>query len=137
MLKIFFFKTGFFVFAGVLFPEGNGAIELTSKYSPKQLQLLKLDVTKQEEVEDAVAQIRSKRIPLWAVVNNAGIAFSTPWDWGNDVDDFKKMLDVNLLGTIRVAKNCIPLLRESKGRLINVASAAGMLARVLVLWPIK
>lgn len=94
-----------------------------------------MNVTNSEEVDQAVKAIESSPQPLWAVVNNAGIAVSVPWDWGADVDEFRKVLEVNTLGSIRVAKRTIHLLRKTsaalKGsgnaRLVNVASAAGRL----------
>ena len=86
-----------------------------------------MDVTKQEDVERVVEEIRSNDKPLWAVVNNAGIGFGVFTDWGKDVDEYRRLMDVNLFGVIRVTKNCLPLLKEAgTGRIVNVASVAGM-----------
>ena len=63
-------------------------------------------------------------LALWAVVNNAGIAAFTEIEWCS-VDQFQRILDVNVLGVVRVTKAFLPLLRYSKGRVINVASLAG------------
>ncbi|OTF78840.1 D-beta-hydroxybutyrate dehydrogenase, mitochondrial-like protein, partial [Euroglyphus maynei] len=84
-----------------------------------------MDVTKPNEVDNVIEQIKQTGMPLWALVNNAGIAISVPFDWGNDIDVYQKLFDVNIFGVIRVTKSCITLLRQSKGRIINVASAAG------------
>ena len=89
------------------------------------LRILKLDVTKQEDAENAAKEIAKSKIPLWSVVNNAGIAVGVPFDWGNDVDEYKKVFEVNVFGMVRVTKQCIPLLRQSRGRIINVSSLAG------------
>jgi NAD(P)-dependent dehydrogenase (short-subunit alcohol dehydrogenase family) len=67
---------------------------------------------------------------LWAVVNNAGIAAFTEIEWCS-VDQFQRILDVNVLGVVRVTKAFLPLLRHSKGRVVNVASLAGQLQRSL------
>lgn len=66
---------------------------------------------------------------LWALVNNAGIAArrSGPLDW-LDVDDFRRVMEVNLFGMVRVTKACLPLLKLTRGRIVNVTSAAGRLA---------
>ena len=61
---------------------------------------------------------------LWAVVNNAGIATFTEIEWCS-VDQFQRILDVNVLGVVRVTKAFLPLLRYSHGRVVNVASLAG------------
>ena len=63
-------------------------------------------------------------IGLWSVINNAGLAISGPLDW-QSLNDMKTMADVNLWGLIDVTKTFLPLLKKSKGRLINVASIAG------------
>lgn len=88
-----------------------------------------MDVTKQAEVEAAARTLLTSGLPLWAVVNNAGIAVSGFLDWGHDVDDLRRVFEVNVFGVVRVAKNCLPLLRETPGsRLINVGSLAGRVA---------
>lgn len=84
-----------------------------------------MDVTSAEEVSAVVEKIKASGLPLWAVVNNAGIGLSSPWDWGKDVEVFEKTFNVNVLGVVRVSKHCIPLLRKSRGRIVNVASLAG------------
>jgi len=117
-------KLGFHVFAGVLFPDGIGAKNLQFICS-ERLKVLKMDVTNYEEVSEAINQIKSSGIQLWAVVNNAGIAINTPIEWGHDVNELSKMLSVNVYGMVRVTKLSMPLLRQSKGRIINVTSVAG------------
>lgn len=122
-----YYLLGFFVFAGVLDEEGTGARELTTAYSPSQLQVLRMNITSRTEVDSAVKQIEESGRPLWAVVNNAGVAVSVPWDWGDDVEEWRKVMEINTLGTIRVAKRSVHLLRKSGGRIVNVASAASRL----------
>lgn len=61
---------------------------------------------------------------LWAIVNNAGIANVGMIEWVA-VEEMKKVVDVNLWGTVSVTKAFLPLLKRSKGRIINVASSWG------------
>lgn len=61
---------------------------------------------------------------LWAIVNNAGIATFQEIEWCS-VLQFQQLLDVNVIGVVRVTKAFLPLVREVKGRVINVASLAG------------
>ena len=118
-------RMGFHVYAGVLFPLGDDVQQLQQKCS-NRLKIMRMDVTKPEEVNNVVEQIKQSGMPLWALVNNAGIGISVPFDWGNDIDVYRKVFDVNIFGVVRVTKSCMPLLRRSRGRIINVASAAGM-----------
>jgi len=59
------------------------------------------------------------------LVNNAGIATTGPLEWFK-LEDYKKMADVNLWGTIDVTTTFLPLLKKAKGRVINLSSVAGM-----------
>lgn len=59
---------------------------------------------------------------LWGVVNNAGIMQSyAPTEW-TTIEEFERTCRVNLFGTISVTLTFLPLLRRSKGRLVNVCS---------------
>lgn len=58
-------------------------------------------------------------------MNNAGIALPVgPTEWMTK-DDFKKVLDVNLLGLVDVTLNMLPLIRRAHGRVVNVSSICG------------
>ncbi|XP_055936462.1 dehydrogenase/reductase SDR family member 9-like [Argiope bruennichi] len=119
---------GFHVFATCLFPTGPGATELKASCS-NRLHVLYMDVTKDESVEKALEYVKASigTSVLWAIVNNAGIlkAFSVEL---SSIEDFKDCLDVNLLGYMRVIKAFLPLLKQTKGRIVNVTSGAGEIA---------
>ncbi|GIX81860.1 hypothetical protein CDAR_115971 [Caerostris darwini] len=117
---------GFHVFATCLFPDRDGALELKESGS-KRLHVLHMDVTKDESVKDALEFVKENlgSSELWAIVNNAGIVkgFSVEF---STMEDFKDCLDVNTLGPVRVSKAFLPLLKQSKGRIINITSPAGV-----------
>lgn len=58
------------------------------------------------------------------MVNNAGIAYISPIEW-TPLDVFKRTADVNLWGMIGVTKTFLPLVKKSKGRVVNLSSMAG------------
>lgn len=65
---------------------------------------------------------------LWAVVNNAGI-IGLPADGELiPMTNYKQCMAVNFFGAVEVTKAFLPLLRKSKGRLVNISSMAGELA---------
>ena len=65
---------------------------------------------------------------LWAVVNNAGVGGAKqPLEWTTR-DEFIATLEVNLYGVVFVSKAFLPLIRRERGRIVNMASAAGRLA---------
>lgn len=116
---------GFNVFAGVLFPDSESADKLRANCS-ERLKVVKLDVTNAEDVKNVVKEIEVSNLELWAVLNNAGISYYSPIEMGNDVEVFEKIFAVNVLGLVRVTKYCLPLLRKSGGRVVNMSSIAGI-----------
>ena len=61
------------------------------------------------------------------LVNNAGLSLNGPLELV-PVPDIKKLMDVNVIGLLAVTKAFLPLLRESRGRIINISSGHGLLA---------
>ena len=61
---------------------------------------------------------------LWGLVNNASIWYIS--DIGMTCEKlFRKVMEVNLFGTVAVTQKFMPLLRMSKGRVVNMSSVAG------------
>ncbi|XP_061907283.1 D-beta-hydroxybutyrate dehydrogenase, mitochondrial-like [Entelurus aequoreus] len=115
-------QRGFVVFAGCLFPQGMGAQNL-ARESSANLQLVKLDVTSDADVQQAKTVVLDN-LPekgLWAVVNNAGISDWAEIEWST-IEDFRHMVDINLFGCIRTTMAFLPLLRAAKGRMVFVSS---------------
>jgi NAD(P)-dependent dehydrogenase (short-subunit alcohol dehydrogenase family) len=89
-------------------------------YAPSSKEL---DVSKQESIDNYLADIES----LDALVSNAGIYYGSNIE-KHSVDEFSKVLDVNLTGSFRMIQSCLPLLRKagkSKVVLIGSVSAYG------------
>jgi len=79
------------------------------------------DVRDQESVDAAVAEGIERLGGLDVLINNAGIA--NPHSAGTAPDEGAlAVIDVNLLGPWRVTAAAIPALRQSRGRVVNVAS---------------
>ncbi|EHH31895.1 17-beta-hydroxysteroid dehydrogenase type 2 [Macaca nemestrina] len=119
-------ELGFTVFAGVLNENGPGAEELRRTCSPR-LSVLQMDVTKPVQIKDAYSKVAAmlQDRGLWAVVNNAGV-LGFPSDGELlPMTDYKQCMAVNFFGTVEVTKTFLPLLRKSKGRLVNVSSMGG------------
>uniref|UniRef100_A0A8C0GNN9 Retinol dehydrogenase 16 n=1 Tax=Chelonoidis abingdonii TaxID=106734 RepID=A0A8C0GNN9_CHEAB len=69
-----------------------------------------------------------RHLRLWGLVNNAGLALPLlPNEWLTK-DDFVKVLDVNLIGLIEVTLSILPLVKQARGRVVNMASVTGRLA---------
>jgi len=70
---------------------------------------------------------QSNHGPLRALVNNAGIAIAGPLEY-LPVEELRRQFEINVFAPIAVAQAFLPLLRESRGRIICVGSIAGRLS---------
>lgn len=80
-----------------------------------------------DEIKELMAELK---IPFAALVNNAGVGRTIPIEY-HTVDDAKAVFNTNFFGILDLLQLAIPLLRESKGRIIMVSSIAGIVARPL------
>jgi NAD(P)-dependent dehydrogenase (short-subunit alcohol dehydrogenase family) len=88
---------------------------------------VRLDVTKQDQVDAAVALITGKGTGLYALVNNAGVGGGGPV-LDTAIEDQTFVYDVNVEGVYRTTKAFAPLVIESKGRIVTTGSIAGTLS---------
>jgi len=119
---------GCHVFAGCLDTASEGAQRLRVEASPN-LKLIKMDVTSDEQVAMAVKYVEDN-LPqgeegLYALINNAGVCVCGEFDW-QTMEHIETQVSVNILGTMRVTKQFLHLLKNCKGRILNVSSVAGM-----------
>jgi NAD(P)-dependent dehydrogenase (short-subunit alcohol dehydrogenase family) len=89
-----------------------------------QLHWLLADVTKSDQVTQALAAITSEGGRLDVLVNNAAIfVFGALADVKDD--DVRAQFEINVLGTNRVTQAALPALRASRGAVVNISSAVG------------
>ncbi|XP_077304022.1 retinol dehydrogenase 7-like isoform X1 [Lithobates pipiens] len=120
-------RKGFIVIAACL--TEKGCQDLKTCTSPT-LKTVILNVTNPKSIDSAVEYVAAEtgNKGLYGLVNNAGRATPIgPTDW-LDIEDFHRVLDVNLIGLIEVTLKFLPLLKKSRGRIVNVASVMGRLA---------
>jgi len=113
---------GYFVYAGA-----RKQADLDALAALKNVRAVKLDVTKQEDIDAALATITKEGRGLYGLVNNAGIAtLGSVAD--TSMEEFNLLMDVNVYGPYRMAKAFTPLIAASKGRITNIGSISGVLA---------
>ncbi len=84
-----------------------------------------VDVSNYKEVESCINDI-TKKSNIDILINNAGITGPTSPLWEYDVDMWKKVVDINLIGTFNCCKTVVPnMIKNNYGRIVNVASVAG------------
>ena len=84
-----------------------------------------LDIKNEGQWQELINIISERWSGLDALVNNAGVASGGTID-SLSLKDFQWTIDINLMGAVKGCYFCVPLLKESKGTLINVASMAGL-----------
>ena len=84
-----------------------------------------VDVSNFKNVKETVDRI-SKSSNIDILINNAGITGSTSSLWDYDVDEWNKIIQINLMGTFNCCKCVVPnMIKNDYGRIVNVASVAG------------
>ena len=84
-----------------------------------------VDVSNFKNVEVTVDEVtKSSNIDI--LINNAGITGSTSSLWDYDVEEWNKIVQINLIGTFNCCKCVAPyMIKNNYGRIVNVASVAG------------
>ena len=95
--------------------------EILNKYDV-EVMCIKADISREEEVEEMVNQIIDRFGKIDILVNNAGICHDSLF-MDKSVNNFKKILDVNLIGTYLCSKYVgRVMLDRGSGKIINIAS---------------
>lgn len=108
-----------------------------------QLVPIVLNVTKHDDCINAVEFVKQEsmilNLPFVSLVNNAGVLFSDPIEF-IPLERARYMFDTNFWGATDLIKCALPLLRESRGRIVNMSSFTGIagdlywsLSKVLIL----
>ena len=88
--------------------------------------LCKCDVSNEENVKEMINDVINHFGKIDVLVNNAGIAIDTTFE-DKTVENFRKILDVNLIGPFIVSKEVGKyMLEEKKGSIVNVSSTNGI-----------
>ena len=95
------------------------------KLNNKDLSSNVVDVSKYEEVEINAKEI-VKKSNIDILINNAGITGPTAALWEYDIETWKKVVDINIMGTFNCCRSIVPnMIKNNYGRIVNVASVAG------------
>jgi NAD(P)-dependent dehydrogenase (short-subunit alcohol dehydrogenase family) len=117
-------RVGFAVFAGVRKPEDGVALQ---KAGSERLVPLELDVTDLATIRKSCAVVldATKELGLFGLINNAGIAVVGPLE-AVPISDLRQQLEVNVIGQVAVIQAFLPLIRQARGRIVNMGSIAGL-----------
>jgi len=102
------------------------------------VKVIKMDVLKQQDIDEAVEVVRKEGRGLYGIVCNSGVNTSPKSTPGvilgsieRDVDDeVLPIIRVNLEGVMRVDHSFFPFLLETRGVIVHVSSVSGKLVNV-------
>jgi NAD(P)-dependent dehydrogenase (short-subunit alcohol dehydrogenase family) len=116
---------GWDVIAGVRSQQDADAV---TKLAPQRVSSVILDVT---SADDIAALQESLPDRLDAIVNNAGIAVGGAMETLSS-DEWRKQLEINVIGALAVTRAVLPRLRKSRGRIVFISSVNGRMSMPLV-----
>lgn len=98
---------------------------LKEKYKIETL-VIKTDISNEEQVKNMIQEVINKFGRIDVLVNNAGIAIDKEFE-DRTVEDWKRTLEVNTIGTFLVSKYASEnMLKNKSGKIINVSSTNGI-----------
>jgi short-subunit dehydrogenase len=114
-------KKGYKVYAGI---RKESDSESLKSESSELLTPIILDVTDIKSIENSYKFINDDSThELFGIVNNAGIGISGVLE-AISVNDVRNLMEVNVIGLMAVTKTFIPLVKSTKGRIINIGSTS-------------
>ena len=119
-------RKGFYTYATMRNLNKSQKIKEIAEKENLPLKVLKLDVTDDKSVTDAIRQITDESSRIDVLVNNAGYGVMGAVE-DLSLDEFKSQFETNFFGVIRVTKEVIPIMRNqgNSGNIINVSSVGG------------
>jgi len=83
-----------------------------------------IDITNKDSVDEFITNLKSKKIKIDILINNAGYLVSELFG-DTTYDSFKKTFDVNVFGLAEITRSLIPII-NSDGHVINISSIGGV-----------
>lgn len=99
--------------------------ELTDKYGVN-VKYLSFDIRQKDAVFQAIDSLKSEKINIDILINNAGLASGLSTVQEGDIDDWEKMIDTNIKGLLYISRAILPMMiQQGNGHIINIGSIAG------------
>ena len=104
----------------------NAIKSALDEVNSENLSFKKVDVTNFVEIEKALLETEKELGKIDIFVNNAGITGMNAKVWDYPLDEWKKVIELDLNSTFYCCKAVVPhMIRNNYGRIVNIASIAG------------
>ena len=117
--------SGFRVFACLPETSGPFAQDLRHTIPSNQLVICEMDRKDKRSIDACLSRIQNEKgsdEQIWGLVTFCGFPLISKIDWGNFDPHFNRVIEGDVIGLLHLVRECLPLLRESKGRIVNVTS---------------
>ncbi|MDF2942613.1 MAG: Short-chain dehydrogenase/reductase [Herbinix sp.] len=108
-----------------IFAAGNNESVLKQLEKLPNIIPIKVDITKQESVDNAYEVVQTYTSTLDAIINFAGLTYFTSLIEGESINAVERLLDVNVVGMARINRTFFEMIYKGKGRIINCSSESG------------
>ncbi|MDH5568370.1 MAG: SDR family oxidoreductase [Nitrosopumilus sp.] len=118
-------RDGYKTFASMRDIKKSGELEQAAKKENLSIEIIQLDVDKEESIISAIKKIVSDCGRIDVLINNAGYGqFGCTEDVS--VNDFRKQFETNFFSIVKIIQEISPIMRKQKsGNIINISSVAG------------
>ena len=100
--------------------------EYLNKVYLKNTQKIEVDVSNYKSVESAFAESLKYENKIDILINNAGIAGPNFKTWDYPLEEWQKVIDIDLSGVFYCCKTIVPhFIKNNYGRIVNISSIAG------------
>ena len=101
-------------------------IEYLNKVDLKNTHKIEVDVSNYKSVENAFAESLTHENKIDILINNAGIAGPNFKTWDYPLEEWQKVIDIDLSGVFYCCKTIVPhFIKNNYGRIVNISSIAG------------
>ncbi len=118
-------RDGYHTFASMRDLSKAVELEHAAKKESLPIEIMELDVDKEESIVAGVKKVVSDAQRLDVLVNNAGyMEFGCTEDVS--IDDFRKQFETNFFGIVRIIQEAAPIMRsQNSGIIVNISSVVG------------
>ena len=119
-------QNGFLTYATMRNLDKSSIVKAAAEKEKLPIRIVKLDVTDDQSVKDAIRTVVSENGRIDVLVNNAGYGLIGAFE-DLSIDEIKNLYETNIFGLIRATQAVLPVMRRKKsGIIVNMSSGAGL-----------
>ena len=131
-IALYLADRGLEVYASVRDLGQRSALDEAAARRGVQLHVLQLDITKKDEIEEAVGMVVEQSGGIYGLVNNAGIGLRGYFEDLSE-EEIRSVFETNVFGTMAITRAVLPHMRVAKrGRIVIVTSVGGRIGAFAV-----